>query len=60
MQAAYTATSTSGGYYFSIFSSGYSKKDKHVILIPYPDNEKGNAVKEALLNNYKFEDVNKS
>ena len=57
LNAGYLAFSTFPGYYFNIFSIGHGKKDKAVALTPHPDNDEGKAVKEALINNYKFKDA---
>ena len=57
LKAGYVAISTYPEYYFNILSAGTGKKDKTVALIPNLNNDDGKAVKETLVNDYKFKDL---
>ena len=57
LNAGYVAISTYPEYYFNILSAGTGKKDKTVALIPNPNNDSGKAVRETLINDYKFKDL---
>ena len=57
LKAGYVAISTYPEYYFNILSAGTGKKDKTVVLIPNPNNDSGKAVRETLINDYKFKDL---
>lgn len=57
LKAGYVAISTYPEYYFNILSAGTGKKDKTVALMPSPNNDSGKAVRETLINDYKFKDL---
>ena len=57
LDASYTAISMYPGYYFTVMSSSREKKWTSVAVFPMPDNDNGNAVKEILVNDYKFKGI---
>lgn len=57
LDASYTATSMFPGYYFAVMSSSREKKWTSVAFFEMPNNDNGKAVKEILVNDYKFKGI---
>ena len=57
LDASYTAISMYPGFYFTVMSSSREKKWTSVAVLPMPDNDNGTAVKQILVNDYKFKDI---
>jgi|TARA_B110000483_G_scaffold163336_1_gene193515 hypothetical protein len=57
LYASYSASSTYPGYYFGVMSSAREKKWTSVAFFQVPDNDNGKAVKEILVNDYKFKGI---
>ena len=59
LDASYTAISMYPGYYFTVMSSSREKKWTSVAFFEVPNNDNGKAVKEILVNIYKFKGIEK-